>query len=363
MKRNNYIRDMNKRFLTFCAMLSLATGLVAQPAAKSESKPLRVYPTPTRLAPEVTNHERYRDVTLEPGSLRDVVQELDEVYSEVQRNNGPQEYTMPNLVWTQDVMDLPVTASLRLMDVGAVDALTLIAAAAGCKLEVVESIQPSGKESKIIGYKFVRVATLANAPGIMGGSSSSFAHGNAGFTAAVPPGVMTSRVIAPGSAMGPATVAFQAQGAAPGMSGATAITTVTSSSSPQAALRDLQGQLTRFQETLGEQHPQVLAIKRQIEATERLDAEFPVTRVYALGDILTGDSQTRSIQMSTLSNTINDVLKQEGIAGVQLKFHDGAKVLVIKASESAHGLISQVIEALRTNAKSVDSDSKPPVKK
>lgn len=355
---------MKKPVLIYGVLLGLITSLSAQtpssPAPRGpQSKPAkasayRVYPTPTRLPPEVTNQERFHDVTLEPGTLREVVHELDEVYSQVQRSNGPAEYNMPNLIWTPETMDLPVPAPLRLFEVNAVDSLALIAAAAGCRLEPIESPQAEAKE-RIIGYKFVRV----EAAGGMGGSA---------FGAAMAPGVPamgghaagggmgTVRVVTPGDPFGPATVTFQSKsGPIPGKPGSSAVSTVTatSSSSSMGNVRDLQDQLVRFETTLGEDHPQIVNLKRQLEVAQKVSTQRQITRVYAMGGILQGNGKEVVEKLEGIKKSIYVATGGDGIKekDIQISYHDGTNILVVRAPEAALDLIEQVIEALRENTK------------
>jgi hypothetical protein len=360
---------MKKPILIYCALLGLATSLSAQsptsPATgEPQSKPAkasayRVYPTPTRLPPEVTNKERFHDVTLEPGTLREVVYQLDEVYSQVQRSDGPVEYNMPNLIWTPETMDLPVPAPLRLFEVNAVDSLALIAAAAGCKLEPIESPQAEAKETRIIGYKFVRMEAGG---GMMGGSAYGAAMG--GMAPGVPAmgghttggGMGTVRVVTPGDPNSPATVTFQSRtGPGPGMPGSSAISTVTSTSSSSSPgnVRDLQDQLVRFETTLGEDHPQIVNLKRQLEIAQKVNVQRQITRVYAMRGILQGDNREVTEKLEGIKQSIYVATGGDGIKekDIQISYHEGTNILVVRAPEAALDLIEQVIEALRENVK------------
>ncbi|HYF37778.1 MAG TPA: hypothetical protein VD994_20925, partial [Prosthecobacter sp.] len=83
-------------------------------------------------------------MTLQPERLEAVVAQLEAVYE----NAGQQ---LPTLVYSAGVRDLSVEAPLRLGEVRAVDALTLIAAAAGCELEPIHSLEPEEESEGIIG--------------------------------------------------------------------------------------------------------------------------------------------------------------------------------------------------------------------
>lgn len=350
-------------------VLGLVTSLFAQtPSTPSpidpQSKPAKTsayqaYPTPTRLPPEVTNKERFHDVTLEPGTLREVVQQLDEVYSQVQRSNGPAEYNMPNLIWTPETMALSVPAPLRLFEVNAVDSLALIAAAAGCRLEPIESPQAEAKERRIIGYKFIRAEA---GMGMMGSGAfdplmSGMAVGGPGMGGeAAGSGMGAVRVISPADPFAPATVTFQSKsGLVPGKPGSSAVSTVTttSSSSSTGNVRDLQDQLVRFETALGEDHPQIVNLKRQLEIAQKVSAQRQITRVYAMGGILQGNGKEIAEKLEEIKKSIYVATGGDGIKekDIQISYHDGTNILVIRAPEATQELITQMIEALRENAK------------
>lgn len=304
--------------------MSLAASLLAQPAKQ--------FISPTRLAPAVTNHEGYRDVTLEPGTLREVVQQLDEIYSAVQRANGPTEYIMPNLVWTKEAMNFPVTASLRIVDVGAVDALTLIAAAAGCKLEPVQGVNPETKEARIIGYKFVQA-------GADGTALRNF--GRAGDT-----GGETLRAVESVPAN------FNRLGATTPLPAA--------NGQPAGNLATLLAQRTKLLQTMTEHHPAVLELTRRIEFLEKEQANKTITKVYAMGAVLHGNEKELVEKLELIKKSIFVTLHTGGMdeKNVQINYHDGTNVLVIKAPEDAQELITQLIEALRENAKGPNPNPK-----
>jgi len=352
---------MSKHALIFCTALGLATTLWAQTPGQpaKAGAPVRVYANPSRLSVEVANKEPYRDVTLEPGTLREVVEQLDEIYSDVQRKNGPVEYAMPNLVWSPDTMELPVPAALRIFEVNAVDALTLIGAAAGCKLEPIESAQTDAKGRRIIGYKFVRLDPGMSRMSAGGGGFDPMAGGGGSmFGSAGAGGVGSVRAVGSGNPYAPNPNGIPAK-AVPGLPGNTTVTTVTSTAGTTAKgnLQELQEQLLRLQQTLSDGHPRILELKRELEAAKKISLERPMTRVYAMGGILTGNDKEQAEKLARIQDSISKTLSDDEIdgKGVRISYHDGTNVLVVRAPEAAQELVGQLIEALRENVKVVNS--------
>jgi hypothetical protein len=361
---------MSKHALIFCSALSLVTTLLAQTPGqapkKIESKPAKVaaptreYANPPRLSWEASNKEPYRDVILYPGTLRGVVEQLDLLYSSVQLKKGPVEYAMPNLVWTPETMELPVSAALRLFEVNAIDALTLIGAAAGCKLEPIESAQTDAKERRIIGYKFVR---LEPGMGRMSGGGVGFdpltGGGGSMFGAAGGGGVGSVRAVGSADPFASSPVGVTAK-AVPGLPGNTTVTS-TAGTTARGNLKELQEQLLRLQQTLNDEHPRVVELKRELETIKRISLERPMTRVYAMGGIIMGAQDEQALKLLRIQKTISEALHGEEIdeKSVKVNYHDGTNVLVVRAPEAAQELVGQLIEALRENAKADTAKPKP----
>ncbi|MGV3757529.1 MAG: hypothetical protein ACO1QS_19290 [Verrucomicrobiota bacterium] len=292
---------MKKHLLILLLALSVVTIATAQVSTNSAPIPWGM----TR-----------RDLTLQPGTLTNVVEQLEAFYktAKIDEYNGPQSYSGLNLIWSPGTAELLVPTVLRLSKVEPIDALSLAAAAAGCKLETVESTQVARKGFVIVGYKIVRmepaVARVSAGTPIMAGISGM-----------------------PGSAAGAST----------------------------DNLRELQEELARQQQRLGAQHPQLVELKRELETAKKILMERPITRVYAMGGIITGDAEQQGLKLARINNTISETILGEEIdmKSVKVNYHDGTHVLVVRAPEAAQELVGQLIEALRENARTDSSIPKP----
>ncbi|MCD6050866.1 MAG: hypothetical protein K0Q55_2269 [Verrucomicrobia bacterium] len=294
-------RDMKKHLLILLLALSVVTTATAQVATNST-------PSPWRLTK--------RDLTLQPGALTNVVEQLEALYkpAEIDEYNGPQSYFGMNLIWSPGTAELPVPTALRLSNVEPIDALSLAAAAAGCKLETIESTQVSRRGFVIVGYKIVRMET------------------GMGRMSTVTP-VMAGVPGMPGGAMGGST----------------------------SNLRELQDELVRQQQRLGAQHPNIVELKRELETAKKIVMERPMTRVYAMGGIIIGNKEEQAVKLTRIMDFISLTLNGEEIdmKGVKVNYHDGTNVLVVRAPEAAQELVGQLIEALRENARTDSSIPKP----
>lgn len=323
---------MKKTLLTLGMALSLTTSLLAQsnpnPAA-SAAEPTQ----PRRYPAEVLKHEPYRDITLKPGTLRNVVQQLDVIFSAALENSSDVELRMPNLVWTEDVMDLSISAPLRLCDVMALDALTLVGAAAGCRLEPVESVPTDTQPKRVLGYKFVRSDSVKPAP-----------------TTAVMTG---ARTVTPGIQLlqaNPVGVTLPSGG----MVNNPAL--ALSSANLAASLTQLQQQLLSMKQTLTTNHPAYVNLTQQIKEVEQLQKAqlaTEITRVYPIGSIVRGSGQVADDKLEVIIKAIHATVEQSisPTPNLNITYHRGANIMVIKAPVAAQDLIAQIFEALNADAR------------
>ncbi len=332
----------------------------------------------TNVAP-VPGLMNRRDITLQPGALTNVVEQL-EAYNRQEnpeKANDKNGFPRWNLIWSPGTAELPVPTILRLSNVEPIDALSLAAAAAGCKLEKIESTKayPSGV-FPVIGYKVVRMeqgmGRVSSAGGGMGfdplagGGASIFdplAGGGASmYGSAGGGGVGLVRGVGSGNPYAPSPASVPAK-ALPGLSGNTKVTTVTSTArtTTSGILKDMQEQLLRLQQTHSDEHPRIVELKREMEAVRRMMMGRSITRVYAMGGIIAGTEEEKAVKLLRIQETINLTVQGEEIdqKSVQVNYHEGTKVLVVKAPEAAQELVGQLIDALRENAKVDTANSKP----
>ncbi len=292
---------MKKHLLILLVALSVVMTATAQVATNSTPSPWRV---------------TKRDLTLQPGTLTNVVEQLEAFYkpAKIDEYNGPQSYSGLNLIWSPGTAELPVPTVLRLTKVMPIDALSLAAAAAGCSLETIDTTQSHYAGQSVIGYKIVRkesgVGRMSTATPIMAGI--------------------------------------------PGMPGGAAVTSA-------GNLRELEEELARQQQRLGAQHPQLLELQRELAAAKKFAMERPMTRVYAMGGIVIGNNEEQALKLNRIKDSISETLVGEEIdlKSVKINYHEGTKVLVVRAPEAAQELVGQLIEALRENARTDTSTPKP----
>lgn len=327
---------MKKTLLTLGLALSLTTTLLAQSnpkpaAAAAEPNQPRRYPA------EVLKHEPYRDITLKPGTLRNVVQQLDVIFSAALENSSDVELRMPNLVWTEDVMDLSISAPLRLCDVMALDALTLVGAAAGCRLEPVESVPTDTQPKRVLGYKFVRVASGApTAATALITESRTTARGNLNATT----------VNSPENTKTKATTAAADEFAV-----------------LNQKLNSLYTERIALRNDVKTNHPAYIEINKRIAELEELknnQLSISVTRIYPLDNIILPNDGKYSEKLSNLLNFIDTLIKREvPLAEYKVKTHGMPSLLVVTAPQAVQDLVTQVFQAMAENTRTNRSSENP----
>src|ERR1700760_2454002 len=117
----------------FAASAQTAPGPPPQPAPKSEASPTKTPPDPARKATVL------RELSLQPGSLRDVVEQLQAACSKIARESDFGGHPMPALIYGPGAGDAKVATPLHLTDMRILNAIALVAAAAGCNLDPIFS--------------------------------------------------------------------------------------------------------------------------------------------------------------------------------------------------------------------------------
>lgn len=291
----------------------LAAALLCAPSAfaqiKAEQRPVRVA-TPAAVPAAPTPPVAVGVPGLSPVPAPSAPRKLDEFGTDEcslrEAVSRLESYLQPiglggmNILFGPGTEALPVPA-LRLHNVTGPDALQLIAAAAECTVEPMFSTEginsqaplAAGGRIPIIGYQLRAKAKPA---------------------AAAKPVPFAPGVVAGG----------QAFAAVPGMPGR-----MPSATSPA-------GRVTRIY-PLGS----VTGLKLDYNRLSSSTREFYLNRYFKY-----------QIDFPELEKTLREALKADGVAENQitLAFHEKSNVLVVNATESAQGLIEQVLAALRSNA-------------
>jgi hypothetical protein len=218
--------------------------------------------------------------------------------------------TMPNLIITPEAEAAKVSADLRMRDVSPVQALALVATAAGCTIEPIlapkEAGAPTQGEDKIIGYRISVAATPRQVPSTLQSSSTP---------ATAPRKIKVMDADAGSNA---------------------------NSSAPPASPQNASAK-TSFTDL----NPNAAALAG------------PTVRVYALGAFLRGDSNQMKEKQVALQTLVEEAMNHAGLPteSLTLSFHPGTKALIVKGTAAQHEIIGQVITAMKENTESEAEES------
>ncbi|MEM7012664.1 MAG: hypothetical protein AAF585_14400 [Verrucomicrobiota bacterium] len=99
---------------------------------------------------------RIAEIRLEPKQISLAVEEFADAFENM--GDGSEAHVMPTIIWEKASQIQMVQAPLRLVNVGPADGLALIAAAARCSLEPINSpLQNNEFQSRIIGYRISKI--------------------------------------------------------------------------------------------------------------------------------------------------------------------------------------------------------------
>jgi hypothetical protein len=104
-----------------------------------------------------------------------------------------------------------------------------------------------------------------------------------------------------------------------------------------------------------------LELKRELEPMKKISLERSMTRVYAMGELVAGSEEEQTLKLARIKDSISHTLAGEEVdeKAIRVSYHEGTKVLVVRAPEAAQELVGQLIEALRENAKTDIPKSRP----
>jgi hypothetical protein len=305
---------MKQRFLPIVVFtFGIAAVALAQapaPASPAEKESL----TATRVDRMPPNIEA---IVLPSGSVSMLVDVID---SFVEQKLDPEgrEGLMPNVLFGPGTAEAMVPAQLQLRRVSPVQALALVAAASGCTLEPITSlletaVAPSPQQGTfrptppppIIGYRFM----LPTAPTMGGGARS--------------PVLKRETVPAPDvSFFGSATESGVGSGGL-----------------------QFRSQIMERPVPLVNAAGYTPVLNPAVSPRERF------VRIYALGTILRGSSSEMMEKQTSLKMLVAEAMDQASLEGEAptLSFHTATLTLIAKGNESQHGIIEQIITALKEN--------------
>lgn len=346
-------------FILSAAMLGAQAQTAVPPTQEKKAKPHAEAPPPkiTGMTIVTSRNEKLATVdvdpvgavllTVNPGSLEAIVKQLETIAPEMANKGRDPWAQMPNIVFGPGAQEAEVPTTMRLRQVTPVQALALVAAAAGCTLQPISapveavSGQPlppaspfppgpgvGGDEYKIIGYRFevvekpvpVTRSTSASVRGSEGLPSSDLFTAPRKEPASVPPQRMLSIMgVNPG---GPFIVERNS---------AEHPNPAASTTTPNVSLSVTPG---------------------NISPHSAANAEEPSVRVYALGTFLRGtpeEMKDKQVQLQDLIGSALNLGTTQGKDDPSLSFHTGTKTLIVKASAAQHDVISQIVTALKEN--------------
>jgi hypothetical protein len=280
-------------------------------------------PTITETGPEGV--DQTGTLHLQSGNLPYVVAQVEKAVPALKDANGKLT-TMPNVIFSPEAEAAMVLADLRLRDVSPVQALALVATAAGCTIEPIlapkEAGAPTQSDDRIIGYRVSLAATpRAVPPGMLGVVMNRAIEPSALMSSALP-GTAARRIKVvdgdPASNAGPST--------AP--------------SAPQSASANANGLITESQ-------------------TNASAVAGPTVRVYALGGFLRGDPNQMKEKQVALQTLVEEAMERAELPtnSLTLSFHSGTKALIVKGTAAQHEIIGQVITAMKENTESEAEES------
>lgn len=329
--------------LTLC----LTAALHAQDApvpAQAPGASVGGRPAPEPQAIVSTAPKTAKDLLLESSPLKDVVQRMEDSI-EAFRGPSGEAATMPNVIFGPGTQELVMSANLRIRDVTPVQALTLVATAAGCALEPIASpAEPDGSArtgEKIIGYQFTLAPARVMSYGMSGYGNTTLRQPVLKSVPAEPLYATATAPPAPESATRPSplartTTTLAKPGAATAGSFPVADSTKASGATPQTPAAAFAETAMGGISFIAPGHPA---------------AEPPGVRVYALGALMRGGTTEMKEQQENLQALLAEALDHAKLDGdgPKLSFHIASKALIVRGTAAQHDIITQVITALKEN--------------
>lgn len=306
--------------LAFAAALGLSGGIMAQtPSVTHLSSPVRLPGTWANAPSEEDLQELGTLINIGRRTMGIAVENLEQLYFEKYAKTGLVDFQMPKLIYGPGARDAVIDGDLRLSlyNMRAVDAVALVAAAAGCKLEPIpappESPDDKKNPQRAVGY----YVTVAMRPPTMQVSDI------APDVKPLPPGVAIPMTLPP---LPP----------------------------PPPALKVVEPVVDHFIYTNVSATP-APADPAVPSARPPLAPAGSFVRIYPMGFFLRGTENDEEYAKKHLSleQLVKDTLEQAKLDDKEepmLSLHSATKILIVKASAAQHELIQQIVTSLKENA-------------
>lgn len=273
---------------------------------------------------------RMETLILKAGPLTEVVAQVERGLKD---DPTKPDVALPNLIYAKDIGEAVVPGDLTLRGVTPVQALALVAAAAGCTFQpIFAPDERAGQERMIIGYRIELQAASGSGKASdgrpMNTPSSQFwssvspfgSSGGSSGTSASTGGLLPRvQVVDPNASRG------------------------TSSSNDRSRVPK-----NSFPDQPGN------------PAGVPVDNNQPFVRVYGIGFIMTGREEEKGAKLKSLEDLIRRALNQAKLdLNPGIDFHVETGALLSKATAAQQEIIEQVVQAMKENATQPAAAAKP----
>ena len=271
---------------------------------------------------------RMETLILKAGPLTEVVAQVER---QVKENPKQPNGFLPNLVYAKDIREAVVPGDLTLRGVNTVQALALVAAAAGCTFQPIFSPdEKAGQERLVIGYRIELQAASGS------GKASDGRPMN------------TSSMNTPSSQFWSSVSPF-------GSSGGSGVPSASTGGASIARVRVVDDKVLSGGMSSGSDRSRVPKNSFAEPAGMPVDNNQPFVRVYAIGFIMTGTDEEKGSKMSNLQDLIGQALNQAKLdLNPGIDFHVKTGALLSKATAAQHEIIGQVVQAMKENQTDTD---------
>lgn len=319
-------------------VLGLA-GITLAQAPEGKAAPDTAAAAPPQGAAPEALREAGTSLILGPGTMAEAVDSLEARYFEKFATTGEPADMLPKLVYAPDAAEakIPGELSLSLYNRSPLDALALVAAAAGCRMEPIPSLPESSEDSKkpqkVVGY-YVTVASRPVDRPVQ--ETKPIAPNSAGFI-----------TITPEQALPPSVTPL-----------------------PPPLVKVVEPLVDTFTFTNVEARPPAFAANtlpaQSPGSVVNADSAVmggmppapaptgPLVRIYPIGFFIKGDENPDQLgkKQMALEQVIAEALqhaKLDDKDGPLLSLHEATKILIVKASAAQHEIVQQIITSLKEN--------------
>lgn len=278
---------------------------------------------------------------LTEGPLPDVVEQIEMLVPNMIGPDG-NKGEMPNVLYGPGAQSVKMPAELRLRQVSPVQALTLVAAAAGCALEPIGD--PDRGTEQIIGYRFMLapegLALVSRPDGL------SLVSGN-------PQLHKTKGSADPSKAGEYGGAGFGGYGSgSSGFGGITIVGPATGSTDSKPGGRTQSSNPNHSSGASKAEPSQGVRGGTFIVNAKTTQADDAVVRVYALGAFMRGEPKEMDEKQKAVQNLVAEALERSSLGAdlPLLSFHNATKALIVKGTAAQHEIVEQIIQAMKENA-------------